>query len=158
MTVAPACEHRGDLHVVLALVARDRVHRDVGDRLVRDDRALHLEARDVLAPPAQVVLLAVDEVEEPVVVEPAEVAGVEPEVAQHLDGRLRAAPVAREHQVRAGGPAHDLADLADRDLVGRSSSTMPDLELVRRSACPRRRPCSASPAGSIEISDASVSP
>src|SRR4029077_16224098 len=65
-------EHRGDLEVVLADVARDRVDGDVVDRVVSVEDPLHLEARDVLAATAQVVLLAVDEVQEPVLVDLAE--------------------------------------------------------------------------------------
>ena len=78
--------------------------------------ALHLEAGDVLASSPQVVLLAVDEGEEAVVVEATEVAGVEPQVAQHPQRLLGPAPVSGEHQVRARRPAHDLADLPRRHL------------------------------------------
>src|SRR6266511_382743 len=109
-------KHRGDLDVVLAEVARYGVDGDVLDRGVGVERALHLEARDVLAPPSQVVLLAVHEEEEAVLVETAEVARVEPQVAQHGHRLVGTAPVAGEHEVRPGRAGHDLADLTRRNL------------------------------------------
>ena len=78
-------------------------------RAVAHDDALDLEARDVLAPAAQVVGLAVDEVEEVVVVDPADVAGVVPPVAAGRDGGLGPAPVALEHDLGALGADDDLA-------------------------------------------------
>ena len=77
---APSVEGRGDLEVVLGQLARHRVHGDVGERAVAHEHALDLEARDVLAPAAEVVGLAVDEVEEAVVVDPPDVAGVVPQL------------------------------------------------------------------------------
>nr|MDT0667304.1 hypothetical protein [Micromonospora sp. DSM 115978] len=58
--------------------------------------ALDLEAGDVLAAAAQVVGLAVDEVEEALVVDLADVPGVVPPVAAGLDGGLGPAPVPLE--------------------------------------------------------------
>ena len=69
---------------------------------------LHLEAGNVLATPAQVVLFPVDEIEEAVVIELADVARVEPHVAHLLQGVLRALPIALEHDVRTQRAYHNL--------------------------------------------------
>src|SRR5918999_1510582 len=86
------------------------------DALVAED-ALDLEARYVLAPSPEVVGRAVDEEQVPLVVDPADVAGVVPPVAAGLHRRLRPPPVALEHRVRALGADHDLALGARRQLV-----------------------------------------
>ena len=139
-------EHRGDLHVVLAqrrsATACTATSSIVG---VRDERPLHLEARDVLAPPPQVVLLAVDEVEEAVLVEPAEVAGVEPEVAQHVDASPRAGASSRRTSGSGPSGRHTISPISptgDLDVVVVDEA---HVELVRRWACPPRRACSARP-------------
>ncbi len=107
----------GDLEVVLGQGAGDGVHRDVGQRAVAHEDRLHLVARDVLTPAAQVVRLAVDEVEVAVFVDPADVARVVPEIAHRLDGDLGTAPVALEHHVRLLGTNHDLAVGSRREFV-----------------------------------------
>src|SRR5512132_1449429 len=79
------------------------------DGRVLQQRRLDVPWKDVEAAPDDQVLLAVDDVDVPVVVEAAQVAGVEPAVPDRLRRQLRRAPVA-EHD-RAGTDA-DLADLA----------------------------------------------
>src|SRR5439155_870464 len=69
------------------------------------------------APPAQRVLLPVDEVQIPAGIEPPVVAGVVPEPRPRLEGRLGPAPVALEHRVRDAGPNDDLAHLPRGDLA-----------------------------------------
>ena len=78
------------LHLVLAARAGhlDADHRRFGDRGVGVEHLLDLEARDVLAAPADAVLDAVDVVQPAGVVEAAGVAGVEPQVPPRLDGLL----------------------------------------------------------------------
>ena len=66
---------------------------------------------------AQVVGLAVDEVQEVLVVDPADVAGVVPPVAAGRDGGLGPAPVALEHDLGALGADDDLAVGAAGQLV-----------------------------------------
>ena len=110
--------HRGrDLQVVLGQLARDGVDRDVGQSAVAHEDPLHLEARDVLAAPSQVVGLAVDEVEIAVLVDAADVAGVVPPVPAGLDGHVRPTPVALEHHVGPLGPKDDLAVSSGGHLV-----------------------------------------
>ena len=85
-------EHDADLHVLFAERAGDGVGGALRHRRMAQHRPLDLEGGDVLAPAADGVLLAVDEEQVPVLVEPAEVAGVEPQVAelgQVASGRLR---------------------------------------------------------------------
>ncbi|MNH08602.1 hypothetical protein D3C79_680240 [compost metagenome] len=68
---------------------------------------LHLEAGDVFSTASQIVLFAVDKVEEAVMIELADVASMEPHVAHQLLGVFRPAPVALEHDVRAQWAYHD---------------------------------------------------
>ena len=109
-------ERDADLHLVFGQVAAHRDGGGLGHRRVLRDRLLHVDRRDVLAPPADVVLLPVDEAEVAVGVEPAEVAGVEPQVPEGRDGGFGVAVVALEHDVGPAGPADDLADLTGRHL------------------------------------------
>jgi hypothetical protein len=70
---------------------------------------LHLLGGDVLPTGIDHVLLAVQEVEEPLLVELAQVAGVQPSSAQCLRGLLLEVVIALHHR----GAAHDdLAHLA----------------------------------------------
>ena len=87
------------------------------DRRMRQDRGLHFEAGDVLATPSQVVLLAIDEIEEAVLVEPADVAGVEPEIAPDFQRVLRSTPVTLEDDVRQQRPTNDFARRANGNLI-----------------------------------------
>src|SRR5689334_6448615 len=82
---------------------------DLGDIAMLAKRRLDLEARDILAAAAEVVLLAVDVVEEALFVDAAHVAGVQPEILDHCRGRIRAVPIALEHDA---GPVRPHADLA----------------------------------------------
>ena len=107
--VGALLDRGGDLEVVLGQGAGDGVHRDVGQRAVAHEDRLHLVAGDVLAPAPQVVRLAVDEVEVALLVDPADVARVVPQVAQRLDRDLGTAPIALEHHVRLLRTNHDLA-------------------------------------------------
>src|SRR5207302_1321397 len=75
------------------------------------ERSLDLERRDVLAAADDHVLEAVDDVEEALLVEDADVARIEPAVAECAPCRLRILPVARE-DLRAADD--DLAGLAGR--------------------------------------------
>src|SRR5436305_1752910 len=113
----PFLHRRRHLEIVLGELAGHGMHGHVGQRSVADEDALDLEAGDVLAPPAQVVGLAVDEVEKALVVDAPDVARVVPPVAAGLDRRLGPAPVALEHHVRALGSHHDFAVAAPGQLV-----------------------------------------
>ena len=114
---APSLEGGRDLEVVLGHLARHRVDDDVGERAVAHEDPLDLEAGDVLAAPAEVVGLAVDEEQVVVLVDPTDVAGVVPPVAAGLDGGLGPAPVALEHDVGPLRPHDDLAVGAAGQLV-----------------------------------------
>ena len=86
-------QRRGDLQVVLGHARSAPRARPTSASAPWPIRiALDLEARDVLAPAAQVVGLAVDEVEVAVVVDPADVAGVVPPVAAGARRWPRAGP------------------------------------------------------------------
>ena len=78
------------------------------------EHLLDLARVHVVAAADDHVLLAVDDEEEAVLVDLAEVAGVEPAVADRLLGGVRAAEVALHDVVALDG---DLADLAGGDLV-----------------------------------------
>src|ERR1700722_3897728 len=78
---------------------------------------LQLEARDVLAPTAQVVLLAVDEVEVAVLVELADIARMKPEVPHGPQGFHRTRPVAVEHHSGLQGSNDDLTGDARWELA-----------------------------------------
>src|ERR1700677_5382595 len=95
------------------LLAQGRVRQPddggLGDRRVLVEDLLDLARVHVVAAADDQVLLPVDDVEVAAGVDPGQVAGVEPAVADRLGGGLRALPVALHH-VR---PADDdLADLA----------------------------------------------
>ena len=81
-------------------------HRALGHAGVGIERGLDLGRIDVLAARDDHVLEAVDDVEDADLVHVAEVAGVQPAIAQRLRGQLGLVPVAFHHQ----RPAHD--DLA----------------------------------------------
>ena len=80
VSVAPSSRVAVTLRSSSVSVARHRVDRHVGQGAVAHEDALDLEAGDVLAAAAEVVGLAVDEEQEAVVVDPADVAGVVPPV------------------------------------------------------------------------------
>ena len=90
---------------------------DVGDGGVLVEHRLHLHAVDVLAAADHDVLQPVDDVQEPLGVDVADVAGVEPSVAERRLRRDLVVPVARHDLRRAHA---DLADLphAERLAVG----------------------------------------
>src|SRR5215510_12764087 len=81
------------------------------------EHLLDLEARDVLAPPANAVLDAVDVVQAAEIVETPGVAGVKPQVAPRLDGPVWHPEVAGHDATGNPGPHHDLPDLARRKRV-----------------------------------------
>jgi hypothetical protein len=60
---------------------------------------------------------SVHEVQIAVRIEAVVVPGVMPEIAERLHGGLEIAPVAVEHHAGLPRTDHDLADLADRNLV-----------------------------------------
>src|SRR3984885_8925922 len=87
-------------------------HADDGDRAdrgVREQALLDLQRVDVLPAGDDHVLLAVDQVEQPVGVKRADVAGVAPAVAQDLGRGGAVVPVPAEHGGRP--PAHPAAIL-----------------------------------------------
>src|ERR1039458_7840433 len=69
-----------DHHLVLSELAGHAHRRHLGHGWMAQEGLLHLERRDFLSPPAHGVLLAVGEVEKSILVEPAHVPGVEPQV------------------------------------------------------------------------------
>src|SRR5690606_19171036 len=101
-------QDRGDLDVIFTLVRRNGVYRDLGNVRVHGEGGLHLKAGDVLATPAQIILFPIDEIEEAVVIELADISGVEPHVAHQLQRVLRTLPVALKHDVRAQRSHHNL--------------------------------------------------
>ena len=82
---------------------------------MRHDLRLDLERRDVDAAPADHVLLAVEEVEAPLLVLHHLVAGVEPAVAPSVRRRLGHVLVAGVDHPRQAVPCDQLAGRADRD-------------------------------------------
>ena len=112
---------------------RNADDRGVGDRGMLDEAVLDLDAVDVLAAADDHVLLAVGDEEEAVVVDVADVAGVQPAVAHGVRGRLGLVPVAG-HDERA--VHRHLAGLTGRHLV---AVGVADLELERRHRLADRR-------------------
>ena len=95
---------------MLAAHLADTHHRRLGHRGVRVEHVLDLTRVHVEAAADDQVFLALDDVEEPVGVEPPDVAGVQPAVAQGAR-RLLGQAVVAEHHVRS---AHaDLTRVAD---------------------------------------------
>src|SRR5207244_6271633 len=109
-----AHDDRGDFLVVRT--GRDWEYRRVRHRRMRADDLLDLERRDVLAAPADAVLLAVDEPEIAVGIETSAVAGVEPLVAVCRESLFRHLVVAHRRAPRIVAAQHDLAGLAGWDL------------------------------------------
>src|SRR5580692_9069332 len=72
-------------------------HGGLGDRGMLVEHLLDLPRVDVVAAPDDQVLLAVHDVEVAVLVDPGQVTGVEPAVADRLSGGLGAIPVALHH-------------------------------------------------------------
>ena len=91
--------------------------RDLLDRWMHEDRGLHLETGNVLAASAQIILLAIDEVEEPVLVESADVTGMKPQIVPDLQCIVGTSPVPLKDDIRQQGATDDLACFADRDLI-----------------------------------------
>src|SRR5581483_6916698 len=92
----------------------DAEHRRFGDPGMLEQAPLDLGGENVLAAALDHLLRAPGDVEEALVVERREVAGVEPAAAERVRGLLGHATVA-EHVVLA--PADDLAGLADADVA-----------------------------------------
>ena len=88
--------------------------RDLGDARHPEEQLLDLGRADVLAAADDDVLLAVDDREEPVVVDHADVAGLEPAVGVERSRRQRGVGVPDE---AVGALAPDLARLARVDRV-----------------------------------------
>ena len=122
---------------------RDADDRRLGDVGVLVERSLDLGGVDVLAAADDDVLQPVDHVQVAVVVEPAEIAGVEPAVGEGLGGLLRQVEVPADDR-RALQP--DLADLARRQrlaVVGPAMRTSITGEIGRPTLvgpCDVRRP------------------
>src|SRR6266487_1737039 len=139
-----------ELDQLLPAGARPRTQRHEGDHLlavervrpaddprhrhgrVRDQRLLDVPGEDVEPAADDQVLLAVDHPQVAVLVEVADVAGMQPAAAQRLRGRLRRVPVAEHH---AGGAAADLAALAEGDLA---VVLVQDADLIARQREPDR--------------------
>ena len=83
--------------------------RCLDDALVREQHVLDLARIDVVAAADEHVVLAVENVDEAVLVHASDVAGMEPTVAESLGGLFRAVPVTG-HEL--GAAADDLALLA----------------------------------------------
>ena len=96
------------------LLVRDADDRGGRHPGMRGEHVLDLAREDVEPTRDDHVLLAVDDVEEPLVVAPRDVSGVQPAVREQLGRLLGLLPVAGRRQ----GPAHaDLARLAVGNLV-----------------------------------------
>lgn len=80
---------------------------NLGEVRMDGEGRFHLEVGDVLAMPAQVVFFVVDEIEEVVIIEFADVASVESHVVHQLEGIRGTVPVALEHDVRSQWTQHD---------------------------------------------------
>ena len=130
----------------------DAEHGRLGHRRVRVDDLLDLARGDVLAARLDHVLLAVDDVEVALVVEDAEVAGVQPAVAERL-GRLGGVVPVAEHRLRRA--VHDLADLAGAGPGGRRRRR----PASRRSAPGARpsRPCGPGPPARSTVASGDIS-
>ena len=103
----------GDDGLAPALVGQPE-DGDLAHRRVAHEDLLDLDRVDVLAAGDDHVLLAVDERDVAVVVDLAEVAGVEPAAAERVGRRRRQHPVAGEDVLAAH---EQLADLADGDVA-----------------------------------------
>ena len=84
------------------------------DRWVVDDDLFHLARIDVVAAGDDDVLCPVEQVEVTLVVEEADIAGVQPTVSQGLGRGFRVVPIARHHYFAAGD---DFTDFALRKLT-----------------------------------------
>src|SRR5690606_7529967 len=109
----PVAQHHERLGPLAPLLVRHRDDRDLQDRGMGVDRALHLHRRDVLAAGDDDVLGPVAQLDVAVGMADAEVAGVAPAAAERLRGRLLVPAVALHDVVAAHG------DLAERLPVGR---------------------------------------
>src|SRR5262249_51126011 len=136
----PDAGARGEHDRRLDPFAPDGVVHAVDDRVdhvrVGEERVLHLGRPDVLAAGDDRLLRAAHQVQPAVVVEPADVAGPDAALDQHVRRLIRAAPVAL-HLPRA--PDDDLALRAGRQPLAAGS---PDLD-----ARPRHRPAHAAGLG-----------
>ncbi len=104
---------RGD-HFLAEVGVLDPDTGDLGDRRVLVEGLLDLPRVDVVATADDHLLLAVDDEEVAVLIDPRHVAGEQPAVPHHLRGRVRAIPVALHHGV---APDRDLADLSGGQVV-----------------------------------------
>ena len=134
----------------LDLLAEHRVghadHRRLGDGGMLAERLLDQRRRHVLAAAADDVALAVDEVEPAVGVERAEIAGVEPAVAQCLGGLLGIAEVLGHAVRRADDDLARHRRAAAAALVVDDARSSPPVPPVPPSPCAaRRRAASSSP-------------
>jgi hypothetical protein len=110
----------------------DADHRHLEDAGMTADDLLDLARVDVGAPADDHVLLAIGDEQIAILVEVADVAGVQPAAAQGLGRRLRLVPVALHHDVAA---YHDLAELAGR---ARLVLVVDDAHAHRRRLAPGR--------------------
>src|SRR4051794_4899205 len=101
-----------DFHFVFRCVRGNRVHDNLGDRRVCPKRRFHFEAGNILASPAKIILLSVEEIEEALLTELADVARVEPEITERRHRSLGTPPITVEHDMRLQRPHNDLARYA----------------------------------------------
>src|SRR5260370_33938324 len=102
------------LHRLAPLLVGHADHRDIGDRGMAEERALHFRRIDVLATRDDHVLDAIINVEITILVAVAGIPGMEPTVADGPRRRLRQGPISEHYLVRA---ADHFADLAGRQLL-----------------------------------------
>ena len=137
-TVEPSLTHddRGHLLTELPMGHPDDGH--VGHGRVLEQNGLHLRAVHVLATTDHDVLEPVDHVDEALVVDVPQVAGVEPAVPERLGRGLGPVPVAASD---AGAPEAELADLVDsrgpRRCSGRRHGCRCPAPVARRSMAGR---------------------
>ena len=110
-------EDREHPDVLLALRCGIRERSHLEHVLVLGEHLLDLPGRDVLAAPADRILLTPVEVVHAVLVDGAEVAAVEPEVAECLECRLGLVQVALHDHPGAKRAHQDLTDLPGGELV-----------------------------------------
>jgi hypothetical protein len=99
---------------------------------MRADHFLDLEEREVLAAPADAILVAVDEVEEAVLAPAHHVAGMETEIAPGGHGLLRSAVIAGHYRERRLVADDEFARLAHGNLHIRFRIDQPAIEPFRR--------------------------
>ena len=94
LDVVSRLEHHGGTHLLSEPVVRNAEDHALGDRLVLEERGLHLGAVDVLSAAQQHVLGPVHDEDEAILVDAGDVARAEPAVLDGLRGGLGAIEIA----------------------------------------------------------------